>query len=49
MTKERKVTTLRIEPDLYKEVAKIAADEGRSTNEQILRMLKDAVMGRKAS
>lgn len=46
---KQKVTTLRIEPELYKEVAILAAKEGRSANAQILHLLRQALAERKAS
>lgn len=45
---ERKVTTLRIEIGMYKEIAKLAIDEGRTANAQILYMLRQALDQRKA-
>ena len=49
MQEKQKVTTLRIEPELYKEVAVAAAKDGRSTNAQILHLLRQALESRKAS
>lgn len=48
MENERKVTTLRIETSMYKEIAKLAIDEGRTANAQILYMLRQALDQRKA-
>ena len=45
---ERKVTTLRIEIGMSKEIAKLAIDEGRTANAQILYMLRQALDQRKA-
>lgn len=49
MEQKQKVTTLRIEPALYKEVAVTAAKDGRSTNAQILHLLRQALAARKAT
>lgn len=46
---KQKTTTLRIEPELYKAVAVTAAEDGRSTNAQILHLLRQALAARKAS
>lgn len=48
MQEKQKTTTLRIEPELYKAVAVTAAEDGRSTNAQILHLLRQALDARKA-
>ena len=44
-----KTTAMRIDKDLYKLLAKAAAEDGRSVNQQVVFYIRQALAARKAS
>lgn len=46
MDDKRKVTTLRINRELYERIAEAAAEEGRSVNQQMVYIIRQALNAR---